>query len=111
MKQVAVIGAGISGLAAALALVEQSPDIQVTLFEGSDRVGGVLETIHDGDYLIERSADNFATLIPNALELTRRCGFESELIAPEVNNRQALVLHKGVLLPIPAGFSLMQPTR
>ncbi|MCC7339403.1 MAG: protoporphyrinogen oxidase [Pirellulaceae bacterium] len=111
MKQVAVIGAGISGLAAALALAEQTPDVQVTLFEGSDRVGGVLETIHDGRYLVERSADNFATLIPNALELSRRCGLESELISPEINNRQALVLHRGKLLPIPAGFSLMQPTR
>ena len=111
MKRVAVIGAGISGLAAALTLAEHSPDIQVTLFEGSDRVGGVLETIHDGHYLIERSADNFATLIPNALELSRRCGLAAELISPEANNRQALVLHKGVLRPIPVGFSLMQPTR
>lgn len=111
MKRVAVIGGGISGLAAALALVEQSPDIEVTLFEGSDRVGGVLETIHDGDYLVERSADNFATLIPNALELSKRCGLEAELISPEIDNRQALVLHNGKLQPIPAGFSLMQPTR
>ncbi len=111
MKRVAVIGAGISGLAAALALAEQSNDIEVTLFESSDRVGGVLETIRDGDYLVERSADNFATLIPNALELSRRCGLESELIPPERSNRQALVVHCGKLRPIPAGFSLMQPTR
>lgn len=110
MKRVAVIGAGISGLAAALTL---SADIQteVALYESSERTGGVLETIHDGPYLIERSADNFATLIPDALALCREQGLESELISPVANNRQAFVLHRGRILPIPAGFSLMQPTQ
>lgn len=111
MKRIAVIGAGASGLAAALALAQHAPDVQVTLFEGSDRAGGVLETIHDGPYLIERSADNFATLIPNAWDLSVRCGMESEMISPAKENRRALVLHRGKLEPIPAGFSLMQPTR
>lgn len=111
MKRIAVIGAGISGLAAALALAQQAPDVHVTLFEGSDRAGGVLETIHDGPYLIERGADNFATLIPNAWDLSVRCGLESEMISPAKENRRALVLHRGKLEPIPAGFSLMQPTR
>lgn len=111
MKRIAVIGAGVSGLAAALALIQRAADVQVTLFEGADRPGGVLETIHDGPYLIERSADNFARLIPNAWDLSERCGLESEMISPATENRRALVLHRGKLEPIPAGFSLMQPTR
>lgn len=111
MKRIAVIGAGASGLAAALTLAQRAPDVQVTLFEGSGRPGGVLETIHDGPYLIERSADNFARLIPNAWDLSVRCGLESEMISPAQENRRALVLHRGKLESIPAGFSLMQPTR
>ncbi len=110
MKRVAVIGAGISGLAAALTLSADS-QAEVTLYESSERTGGVLETIHDGPYLIERSADNFATLIPDALALCQELGLGSELISPVANNRQAFVLHRGRILPIPAGFSLMQPTR
>ncbi|MCA9133411.1 MAG: protoporphyrinogen oxidase [Planctomycetales bacterium] len=111
MKRVAVIGGGISGLAAALTLCQQAGRFEVCLLESSSRVGGVLETVRDGPYLIERSADNFATLIPDALELSREQGLADKLIRPAVDNRQAFVLHRGRVLPIPAGFSLMQPTR
>lgn len=110
MKRVAVIGAGISGLAAAFHLAA-SGQVQLTVYEGSGRAGGVLETIRDEGYLVERSADNFATLIPDALQLSRECGLADTLIPPAAENRQAFVLHRGRVVPIPAGFSLMQPTR
>jgi oxygen-dependent protoporphyrinogen oxidase len=83
----------------------------VQLFEASNRVGGVLETIHDGPYLIERSADNFATLIPDAWNLSKELGIDAQLIRPQTLDRRAFVLNRGRLHPIPAGFSLMQPTR
>ncbi len=62
MTKIAVIGAGIAGLAAAITLRKNRPDAEVTIFERSGRAGGVLETIYDGPYLIERSADNFCDL-------------------------------------------------
>ncbi len=116
MKRIAVIGSGISGLAAALKfhqlnLQTGDPAWQVTVFEASGRVGGVLQTLNDGPYLIECSADNFATLIPDAWQMSQEWELDSELIQPNVENRQALVLNRSRLLPIPAGFSLMQPTR
>lgn len=110
LKRIAVIGGGISGLAAAWQL-SRSADIETTLLESSDRVGGVLETIYDQGYLIERSADNFATLIPDAIDFCREIGFEEQLIRPQENDRRAFVLNRGRILPIPLGFSLMQPTR
>jgi len=110
VRRVAIIGGGITGLAAALQL-SADPHTQVELYEASDRVGGVLETIYDGPYLVERSADNFATLIPDALDLCREQGLHGELIPPVTVGRRAFVLHRGRILPIPAGFSLMQPTR
>lgn len=111
MKRVAIIGGGISGLAAAWWLNQASPSTELKLFEASHRVGGVIETLQDGPYLIEKAADNFATLIPDALELSQASGLEDQLIPPASKNRQALVLNRGRLYPIPAGFSLMQPTR
>ncbi len=110
MKRIAVIGGGISGLAAAWQL-SRAPNVETTLLEASDRVGGVLETIYDQGFVIERSADNFATLIPDALDFCRETGFESQLIRPKANDRRAFVLNRGRILPIPLGFSLMQPTR
>ncbi len=110
LKRIAVIGGGISGLAAAWQL-SQTPNVEATVLEASDRCGGVLETIYDQGYVIERSADNFATLIPDALEFCRETGFESQLIRPQEKDRRAFVLNRGRILPIPLGFSLMQPTR
>ncbi|MBX3423163.1 MAG: protoporphyrinogen oxidase [Pirellulaceae bacterium] len=110
MFKVAVIGGGISGLAAALHLAEQ-PHVEMRLYESAGRLGGVLESVCDGDYLIERSADNFATLIPDARELSERYGLLPSLIHPNADGRQAFIYKNGSVYPIPAGFSLMQPTR
>lgn len=110
-KRIAVIGAGIAGLAAAIHMRKAQPESQVTIYESSGRAGGVLETIYDGPYLIERSADNFATLIPDALELCKLTGYTDQMISPQPNGRQAFVLNRGRILPIPVGFSLVQPTR
>ena len=110
-RRIAIVGAGISGLAAAWTMHLRLPKTQLTVFESADRAGGVLETIYDAPYLVERSADNFATLIPDALDLCKATGYLDELISPEQNGRQAFVLNRGRVLPIPAGFSLVQPTR
>lgn len=111
MKRVAVIGGGISGLSAAFYLQKFAPDISVTLFENSSRVGGVINTITTDDSLLEMGADNFATLIPDALQLVRDANLESELVRPNTSHRLARVVCKGKIQPIPTGFSLMQPTR
>ncbi len=111
IKRIAVVGGGISGLAAAHRLRQILPDAETHVIESSHRFGGVIETLHENGFLVEKGADNFATLVPDALDLSRQCGLESDLIPPEQNGRQAFVLHRGRLKPIPAGFSLMQPTR
>ena len=44
-RRVAVIGGGISGLAAAHRLVTLDPASDLTLFEASDQLGGILQTV------------------------------------------------------------------
>jgi protoporphyrinogen/coproporphyrinogen III oxidase len=109
--RIAVIGGGISGLAAAHRLYELNPAAQVTLFEASGRLGGVLHTERRDGYLIERSADMFTTREPWALDLCRRIGIESELIETTKQHRRAFVVHKGKLVPVPEGFTLMSPAK
>ncbi len=108
--RIAVIGGGISGISAAIYAREAMPEADVSLLEAGGRLGGVIETLNE-PYLIEKGADNFATLMPDALELSRLCGVDEQLIMPQERGRQAFVLSRGRLEPIPAGFSLMQPTR
>ncbi len=113
-RRVAVIGGGISGLAAAHRLIEQaSPDrpVEVTLFEASDRVGGVFGTIHIDDYLVETGADMFITNQPAAVKLCERLGIADQLIPTDPTFRGSLVLRNGRPVPIPEGFMLLSPAK
>lgn len=109
--RVAVIGGGISGLAAANRLRELLPNAELALFEAADRLGGVLRTARRDGYLIERSADMFTTREPWALDLCRRIGLAEELIGTNESGRKAFVVRSGKLLPVPDGFTLMSPAR
>ncbi|MBC7856235.1 MAG: protoporphyrinogen oxidase [Pirellulaceae bacterium] len=109
--RIAIIGGGITGLAAAHRLLERSPAAQVTLFEASGRLGGVLLTERRDGYLMERSADMFTTREPWALDLCRRVGIDGELIETNKQHRRAFVVHKGKLVPVPEGFTLMRPAK
>ena len=111
VHRVAVIGGGISGLAAAHRLVEIDSTIDVSLFEASWRLGGVLETTRRDGFLIEHSADNFITDVPWATDLCRRVGLGDRLLATNEADRRALVVCRGKLEPIPEGFAIMAPRR
>jgi oxygen-dependent protoporphyrinogen oxidase len=110
-RRIAVIGGGITGLAAAHRLRELLPEAQVTLFEKSSRLGGILHTVERDGYLIERSADMFTTREPWALDLCKRIGLIDELINTDPRYRRAFVVHRGKLVPVPEGFTLMSPAK
>ena len=114
IPRVAVLGAGITGLAAAyrlreLAAAHEIP-LETVLFESSSRVGGALETIRTDGYVIETGADSILSEKPSAARLIKRLGLESEVIATEERFRRTYVVRRGKLMPIPDGFSLIAPT-
>lgn len=106
-RRFAIIGGGISGLAAAHRLRELDPAAQIALFEASETLGGVLQTSRAQGYLLDHSADNFITNVPWALDLCRRIGLADELVPTRETSRRAFVVRKGKLHPVPEGFSLM----
>jgi oxygen-dependent protoporphyrinogen oxidase len=106
-----VVGGGISALAAAHRVAELDPTAELTLFEASDALGGVLQTQRDGGYLLEQSADNFITNVPWALDFCRRIGLADELISTSQRDRRALVVRRGKLYPVPDGFTLLAARR
>ncbi|REJ68505.1 MAG: protoporphyrinogen oxidase [Planctomycetota bacterium] len=110
-RRIAVIGGGISGLAAAFRIAELAPQVELTLFEAGERLGGILGTIYDDGYLIEEAADNYLTDPPAVLRLAERLGIRESLIGTEPSQRRAYVLHNGCLHPVPAGFTLMAPSQ
>ncbi len=109
----AVIGGGISGLAACHRLVNLSRSasrpVAIDLFESSDRLGGVFGTIEQDGYLLETGADMFITNKPAALELSKELGLSDRLIETDKRFRKSLILRRGRPLPTPVGFDLMAP--
>lgn len=114
-KQIAVIGGGASGLAAAHRLTElaskKDTGIGVTLFEAGPAVGGVAATRRIGDYLVETGPDMFITNQPAAVDLCQRIGLSDELIPTEKTHRGSLVLRNGKPVRVPEGFMLMSPAK
>jgi oxygen-dependent protoporphyrinogen oxidase len=117
-QRVVVIGAGMAGLAAAEALLNAQPENggeggtgapQLTLIEPSGRAGGVVETVRRDGWLIERSADSFLAVRPEAVSLVERVGLTGELIGVDPRVRRALILHHGRTHSVPVGFRLMAP--
>ncbi|HVU90577.1 MAG TPA: protoporphyrinogen oxidase [Pirellulales bacterium] len=108
-RRVAVVGGGITGLAAAHRLIELDPACQVRLFEAGNRLGGVLHSERQDDFLLEFGADNFITNVPWALDLCRRVGLADQLLHTNSGRRRALVVRDGRLHPVPEGFMVMEP--
>ena len=114
VKRIAIIGAGITGLAAAhrlgeLAAQRETP-VETVILERSDRMGGPLKTIRRDGFVMETGADSFLTEKPAAAGLAKRLGLANELIPTRAQFRRTLVVHDGKLVEIPEGFSLLAPT-
>ncbi len=115
MKRIAIIGAGIAGLAAAHRLLERSAAaderIEVLIFESGPRLGGIIKTDERDGFLMERGPDSFITEKPEALELARRLGLESQLLATNETHRRSFIARGNQLVPVPEGFHLIAPGR
>lgn len=114
MTRIAVIGGGISGLAAAFALEERrraGADLDYVLYEASARLGGVLRTEHIDGCLVEAGPDSFITEKPWATDLCRAIGLGDQLIGSNDADRKTYILTNGRLVVMPDGLMFMVPTK
>jgi protoporphyrinogen/coproporphyrinogen III oxidase len=114
MTRVAIVGGGISGLAAAFEVEERrraGADIDYALYESSTRFGGVLRTEKIDGCLVEAGPDSFITEKPWAADLCRDLGLGDELIASNDAGRRTYILTKGRLVEMPDGLMFMVPTK
>ena len=113
MKRIAIVGGGIAGLTAAYELSQQvrnGASIEVVLFESSHRLGGIVETVREGGFIIECGPDAWVTEKPWAKALAEELGLAEEIISSNDATRKTYVLLDGRLQPMPDGMRMMVPT-
>ncbi len=111
----AIVGGGITGLAAANRLVEVGREhgtpLTVRVLEASDRLGGHIRTERVGGYLLEAGPDTLLARKPAAARLCERIGLAREIVPLGGRNARTEVVRRGRLVRVPDGFLMMAPGR
>jgi oxygen-dependent protoporphyrinogen oxidase len=105
---VAIVGGGVSGLAAAYELWTRKRSVAV--LERELRPGGIIRTERVGELVIDAGPDALLVQKPAALTLCNELGLGDRLI-PTKPPRTAFILRNGVLHPLPGSSILGFPTR
>ncbi|MBB4957254.1 protoporphyrinogen oxidase [Micromonospora polyrhachis] len=106
-SRIAVVGGGITGLAAALRLRDHAPTgTRITIYEQSGALGGKLRTGSLAGSPVETGAEAFLMRDPTGADsavvtLARRLGLADALVHPTTG--QAGLLIDGELKPVPGG--------
>jgi protoporphyrinogen/coproporphyrinogen III oxidase len=109
VSRVLVVGGGVTGLSAAIALsdADTGTDIDVEVWEASPRLGGKIATSpFAGVAAVDEGADAFLVRQPSALRLAERAGLGDAMTAPTAAS--ASVWRDG-LHRLPAGIVLGVP--
>jgi oxygen-dependent protoporphyrinogen oxidase len=114
MKRIAIIGGGISGLSAAFYLQKAraaGADLEYTLFESGQRLGGSMYSDQVEGCLVEAGPDSFLTEKPWALSLCKDLGIADQLIGSNDSQRKTYIVVNGRLVVMPDGLMFMVPTQ
>lgn len=102
---VAVVGGGITGLAAAWELL--AGGAEVTLYEAGSRLGGRILTADVAGRPVDLGPDALLARVPHAVALCRELGLGDELVHPAAEG--ASIWSAGRLRPLPRGLVLGAP--
>ena len=97
--RVAVVGGGISGLAAAHRLGVERPDAEITVLEAGPRIGGSLHRVEVGGVVVDVGAEAMLHRRPEAVDLVEEIGLGEDLVHPATIT--ANLWTRGRLAPMP----------
>jgi oxygen-dependent protoporphyrinogen oxidase len=98
--KISIVGAGISGLATAQALLRRKPDAEITIFEADRRIGGKVWTeLSPEGYLCEGGVNGFLDKIPRTLELCKEAGVST--LPADASAQKRYVYSHGELHKLP----------
>ena len=105
-----VIGGGITGLVAAYELLKACPYMQIRIIEKDKRPGGVINSLHQNDALLECGPESFSTLKPELVDLAKDLNIENRIIACNSNSRRSFVSLEHKLHALPDGMMFFAPS-
>lgn len=108
MPEIAIVGAGIAGLAAAWELTRRGH--RPVVLEASRRPGGVIFTERVDGFILDAGPDALLVQKPAGLDLCRELGLGDRLF-PTLTPRTAFIVKHGRLVPLPEASMLGIPTR
>jgi len=114
VKRIVVIGAGITGLAAAYALHQaksEGQDVEWLLLEREDRVGGKIHTERTGGFVIDGGPDCFLPEKPWVGQLAAALGIDGDMLPTNDEHKKTFILSGGKLHLLPDGVMGLVPTK
>src|SRR4051812_12129034 len=108
MSRLVVVGAGITGLAAAFEWRRRRPDDEIVVLEAADRVGGKLARIQLAGHWYDTGPEALLARVPEALRLVEQLGMADRLVSPATTQASVVLpdgrhrLPAGTVLGVPA---------
>ena len=109
MKTVSIIGGGIAGMATAWYLQQERDDLNITLYEKTDRLGGKITTDRIGELILEGAPESLLTEKQSGIDLCHELGIADQLNPSNDDQRSFSILINGKLTPFPQGHRLFIP--
>jgi oxygen-dependent protoporphyrinogen oxidase len=107
VRRLVVVGAGITGLAAAFEWRRRRPDDEIVVLEAADRIGGKLHRVRLAGHWYDTGPEAVLARVPEAVRLVEALGLGDRLVAPATT--QASVVLPDGRHPLPAGTVLGVP--
>ena len=98
---VAIVGGGITGLAAATWLAADHGVEEVVVLEAEGRAGGKVRSERRDGHLLEHGPQGFLDSAPDTLELARLGGLEAALVRADEASADRFILRGGRLRSVP----------
>nr|MBA3259024.1 protoporphyrinogen oxidase [Gemmatimonadales bacterium] len=109
MAAVAVVGAGVAGLAAACRLKRLG--MRVVLYESGGRVGGAIQTEKRDGYLAELGPNSLASPSPAVRAILGELGLEPSLVTASPEARHRYIVRRGRPIALPTSPPELLTTR
>ena len=109
MKQVAIVGGGVSGLSAAYYLGRKG--VASRLYEKRSRLGGTILTERLEGCQVEAGPDSWLAEKAWMLDFVQDIGLGSQVIGSNDSRRRTFVVRGGRLVPLPESMRLLAPAK